>query len=147
MQKSSLNPDRVKSCWNNNGRPGLCDEKRFEDMFKSHLADNLGMMVGIAKVKTWLREIKEDTIVKAGGVPTEEDLKVPGRTAQGHLATAVHSAEPELVPHLAQTSSSAATAPRKPDNRHAMERSLTSAMTHALVVAATHVLPADDDNL
>jgi hypothetical protein len=147
MQKSSLNPGRVKSCWNNDGRPGLCDEKRFEDKFKSHLADNLGMMVGIDKVKTWLREIKEDTIVKAGGASTKEDLKVPERTAQDHLAATVHSAEPELVPHLAQTSGPAATVPRKPDNRHAMERSLTSAMTHALVVAATHVVPADDDDL
>jgi hypothetical protein len=27
MQKSSLNPDRIKSCWNNIGRPGLCDKK------------------------------------------------------------------------------------------------------------------------
>jgi hypothetical protein len=42
------------------------------------------MMGGIDKVKTWLREIKEDEVVKAGGVPTEEDLKVPESTAQDH---------------------------------------------------------------
>jgi hypothetical protein len=147
MQKSFENPEGIKSYWNNTGRPEVCDRKRFEEKFKSYLADNFGMMVGIDKVKTWLREIKKEKIVKAGGVPTEADLIVPESTARDYHAKIVYSDAPELVPHTAQTSSSAATVPRKPDNRHTMEKSLISAMTYALVVAATHVVPADDDNL
>ena len=147
MQKSFKNPTRIKSCWNNDGRPELNDKKRFEEKFKSHLADDFGTMVGVDKVKIWLRDTNEDKIAKAGGVPTEEDLKVPESTARDYHAMIVCSDAPELIPHVAQTSSSAATAPRKPDNRRTMERSLTSAMTCALVVAATHVVPADNDNL
>ena len=80
--------------------------------------------------------------------PAEEDLKARESTAQDCHATIVCSNLVELlVPHSAQTSGgSSATVPRKPDNHHTMERSSISAMNHALVVSATHAVPADDEN-
>jgi hypothetical protein len=144
MQKASANPDRIQSYWSKGGRPAVCDKKRFEEKHKEHLQQNLGMMVGLDKVRQWLKEIKEEQIVKDGGVPTEEDLKVPESTARDYHAKIVYSNSAELVPHSVQTSSSSATVPRKPDNRHTMERSLISAMKYALVVSATHAIPADE---
>jgi hypothetical protein len=115
-------------------------------MHKEHLAQNLGMMVGIDKVKEWLKETKRERIVKDGGVPTEEDLTVPESMARDHHAKLVFSNWTELVAHYVQTSSSSATVPRKPDSRHTVERSLISAMTCALVVSATHAVSADKEN-
>jgi hypothetical protein len=104
------------------------------------------MMVGLDKVRERLKEIKEEQIVKDGGVPAEEDLKVPESTARDCHAKTVCSNSAELVPHSVQTSSSSAAVPRKPDNRHTMERSLISAMKCDLVVSATHAVPADEEN-
>ena len=91
--------------------------------------------------------MKEELIINDGGVPTEDDSKVSESTAQNYHASIVYSDTDELVPHFVQTSSSSATVPCKPDNCHSMERSsLISVMNYALVVSATHAVPADDEN-
>jgi hypothetical protein len=72
--------------------------------------------------------------------------KVPESTARDYHAKIVYSDLTELVPHSVQTSSSSATVPRKPDNRHIMERSLISAIAYALIVSVTHAVPADEEN-
>ena len=59
MQKSLANPDRIMPYWGEGGKPPICGRKRFEEKHKQHLAQNLGMMVGLDKVKEWLREIKK----------------------------------------------------------------------------------------
>jgi hypothetical protein len=42
----------------------ICDKKQFEEKHKQeHLAQNLGMMVGLDKVKEWLKEMKEERII------------------------------------------------------------------------------------
>ena len=146
MTKSVANPCSIMSYWDKGGRPPVCDRKRFEQKYKEYLVQNLGMMVGLDKVKGWLKEMKEELIINDGGVPTEEDSKVSESTARNYHASIVYSDTDDLVPHYVQMSSSSATVPRKPDNRHTMERSLISAMSYALVVSATHAVPADDEN-
>ena len=60
-------------------------------------------MVGLDKAKKWLKQIKEENIVKDGGVPTEADLRVPESTAQ-NCQIIVYSEADELLPHFFQTS-------------------------------------------
>jgi hypothetical protein len=91
MQKALENPDKIQPHWNNRGGQFSFDTKRFEEKYKEHLAQNLGMVVALDKVKEWLKEIKEEKIIKNGGVPTEEDLEVPEQTARDYRARIVNS--------------------------------------------------------
>ena len=55
------------------------------------------MMVGLDKIRQWLKEMKEEQIIKDGGVPAEEDLKVPESTARDYHATVLVSLEKKTL--------------------------------------------------
>ena len=80
MTKSVANPCSVTSYWDKGGRPPVCNRKPFEQKYKEYLAQNLGMMVGLDKVKGWLKEMKEELIINDSGVPTDDDSKVSEST-------------------------------------------------------------------
>jgi hypothetical protein len=70
----------------------------------------------------------------------------PKTPAQDCHAKIVCSDSTELSPHSVQRSSSSVTVPRKLDARHTMEPASISVQKHALVVSATHAVPADEEN-